>query len=59
MHRKRRMITNRGIGILSAAIACVLSATASQAAYVTYSATGLITEADNASQLPSALSTRL
>jgi hypothetical protein len=44
--KETRMITHRGIGILSAAIVCALSAAPSQAAYVTYSASGIITEAD-------------
>jgi hypothetical protein len=50
------MITHRVVGILTAAIVCALSATPGRAEFVTYSASGTITEADNAAQLPAALS---
>ncbi|MHB8726454.1 MAG: hypothetical protein ACYC9Z_13970 [Casimicrobiaceae bacterium] len=51
------MMTKRGIGILSAAILAALSAAPSQADFVTYTASGIITQADNGSGLlPGALS---
>jgi hypothetical protein len=52
------MISKRGVGILSAAILGALSAAPSQADFVTYEASGTITQADNYwGLLPGALST--
>jgi hypothetical protein len=52
------MMTKRGVGILSAAILGALSAAPSQADFVTYEASGTITQADNYwGLLPGALST--
>ena len=50
------MITKRVIGTLSAALACALAAAPGHADFVTYQASGVIEQADNAALLPSGLS---
>lgn len=53
------MNTQRVVGILSAAIILLLSAAPGQAQFVTYQASGTISQADNTALMPSALSSAM